>query len=352
MPTRKGKTRTALDTLNLRYALDRRRFLQGTAALVGAAGLGALAPGRLARAAGYPEHNIEIIIPTGEGGGADRDARAFTKVWAKHLSTNFEFGYYPGAAGQVGYEFYMNREPDAYSLIFANLGPEVIMLELQKTGIRVGEDLVYIQQTLSEPMAIWVGPQSPFTTLEQLVEEGRKRPIIVSVSRLPHPASIGVLAIGEQTGAQFTLVPYGGGNPASLAAITMEVDCCALPTTNTIVLGDQARVLGIFADRNVAPAGTDNAPTVNQALGTKVPNMGSSRAWGIHRAAYDKYPERVHALVASLQATMTDPELVAAVEDTGVPSVFIDPGDQEVAMATAREMRELALRYRELLSGA
>lgn len=337
-------------------ALGRRRFLQGGGALLGAAGLGLAGPGlagpRLAAAQSYPERNIEIVIPTGEGGGADRDARAFAQVWSKHIGANMEFGYYPGAAGQVGYMFYMGREPDAHSLIFANLGPEVIMLELQNTGIEIGRDLIYFQQTLSEPMAVWVGPDSPFETLEQLVDEAKRRVVTVSVSRLPHPASIGMLALGEALGAQFMLVPYGGGNPSAMAAITREVDCCALPITNTIVLGDQARVLGVFDDRNAVPDDTDNAPTVNDALGTSLPPLTSSRAWGIHKAAYDAHPDRVQTLVETMQATIADPEYATAVEATGVPASFIDAGGEAVAMRSAEEMRELARRYRDLLSGA
>jgi tripartite-type tricarboxylate transporter receptor subunit TctC len=343
--------------MNNRYskvstALSRRAFMKQSGMYLGAAGVAGMTGAAPAFAQTYPDHNLDIIIPTGEGGGADRDARTFAKVWANHISTNFEFGYYPGAAGQVGYEFYMGREADAYSLIFANLGPEVIMLEMQNTGINVGEDIVYIQQTLSEPMSVWVGPNSPFATLQDLVEEGKKRPVTVSVSRLPHPASIGMLALGEATGANFVLVPYGGGNPSSMAAITGEVDCCALPVTNTIVLGDQARVLGLFADSNVAPDQTNNAPTVNDAMGTSIPAMTSSRAWGMHRKAYDAYPERVAALVASMQATLADPAYVEAVEGSGVPAVFIDAGGEDVAMATAAAMKELAIKYRDLLTGA
>jgi tripartite-type tricarboxylate transporter receptor subunit TctC len=332
--------------------IGRRRFLGTAGAAAAAAGAGSLlAPGR-AFAQEFPSRNIDIIIPTGEGGGADRDARAFASVWGNHLPTNFQFGYYPGAAGQVGYEFYMSREPDAYSLIFANLGPEVIMLELQDTGISVGEDIVYIQQTLSEPMAVWVGPNSPYRTLEELVEEGQRRPITVAVSRLPHPASIGMLALGEALGIEIVLVPYGGGNPTAMAAITMEVDCAALPVTNSIVLADQSLVLGIFADENVAPDGTDNAPTVNAALGTSIPPLTSSRAWGVHRAAYDAYPERIARLKESMEATLSDPAYVEAVEGAGVPTVFIDPGDEAQAMATAQATLEMARRYRDLLTGS
>jgi len=332
--------------------IGRRSFLKATGAVAAAAGASSLLMPSRAFAQDFPTRNLDIIIPTGEGGGADRDARAFASIWGRHLPTNFQFGYYPGAAGQVGYEFYMSREPDAYSLIFANLGPEVIMLELQNTGIEVGRDIVFIQQTLSEPMCVWVGPNSPHRTLEELVEAGRRRPLTVAVSRLPHPASIGMLALGEALGIEIVLVPYGGGNPTAMAAITMEVDCAALPITNSIVLGDQSIVLGVFADENVAPDGTDNAPSVNAALGTSIPALTSSRAWGMHRAAYDAHPERVARLVESMQATLADPDFVTAVEGTGVPSVFIDAGDESVAMTSARDTIELARRYRDLLTGS
>jgi tripartite-type tricarboxylate transporter receptor subunit TctC len=326
---------------------DRRGFLAGSAALLGASALG----GR-AFAQSFPERNLEIIIPTAEGGGADRDARTFTTIWGGKINTGFEFGYYPGAAGQVGYKFYMEREPDAYSLIFANLGPEVIMLETQDTGIEIGRDIVYIQQTSSEPMAIFVAANSPIQSLQQLVDEGKKRTVTVSTSRLPHPGSLGVLSLGEATGADLKLIPYGGGNPTAMAAITMEVDASVLPFANPIALGDQVRVLGVFADRNVAPEMSGDAPTVNGALGTSVPNFDSSRAWGVHKAAYDAFPERIAVLKESMQATLADPAYAAAVEATGLPTAFIDAGGEDVAMATAMATREVARRFRDLLAGA
>src|SRR3546814_20390966 len=63
--------------------------------------------------AAYPERNLEIVIPTAEGGGADRDIGIFTSVWKNHLYTNFEYSFFPGEAGQVGYEVFGGKlEPD------------------------------------------------------------------------------------------------------------------------------------------------------------------------------------------------------------------------------------------------
>jgi tripartite-type tricarboxylate transporter receptor subunit TctC len=327
----------------------RRGFIHGSAALLGATALG-LPRGALAQ--DFPSRPFNVVIPTAEGGGADRDARAFVGVWSKHIGQSVEFGYYPGAAGQVGYKFFMEREPDAYNLIFANLGPEVIMLETQDTGIEVGRDIVYIQQISSEPMSIFVGERSPIRTLEELVETAKQRTVTIGTSRLPHPGSIGILALADATGGNFKLVPYGGGNPTAMAAITMETDAAVLPFANPVSLGDQVRTLGVFATRNPAPAESGNAPTVNEALGTSLPNFDSSRAWGLHRAAYDAFPDRVARLKETMDAAVNDPAYLDAVRAAGLPTVFIDAGGEDVAMATANAVKELARKYRDMLAGA
>ncbi|HEX2333243.1 MAG TPA: tripartite tricarboxylate transporter substrate binding protein, partial [Burkholderiales bacterium] len=73
----------------------RRRMLAGAGA--------ALALGPLnARAQGFPSKNIRVVIPTAQGGGAERLARSFDEGWSKLLKTNFEYSFFPGAAGQVG----------------------------------------------------------------------------------------------------------------------------------------------------------------------------------------------------------------------------------------------------------
>jgi tripartite-type tricarboxylate transporter receptor subunit TctC len=103
--------------------ISRRTLLRSGVAATAAT----LAAPYVARAEDYPSQNIDVVIPTREGGGADRNFRAFTSVWKKYLDTNFEPGFYPGASGRVGYEVFMGKaEPNAYNLIFGNMGPEVL----------------------------------------------------------------------------------------------------------------------------------------------------------------------------------------------------------------------------------
>ncbi|MPZ10699.1 MAG: twin-arginine translocation signal domain-containing protein [Kiloniellaceae bacterium] len=327
----------------------RRRFIAGTSAVAGAT----LLTGALSRPAwaAFPERNLEIVIPTAEGGGADRDIRIFTSVWKNHIETSFEYSFFPGAAGQVGYEVYGGkREPDCYSLLFANMGPEVIMQALQKPSVKLGEDFVYINQISSEVMSLFVPANSQFQSIEQLVEEGKKRTVTIAVSRLPHPASIGCLALAEATGANFQLVPYGGGNPSAMAAITGEVDACALPLANPIKLGEQVKILTTFGN-NPALAETGNAPAVNSVFGTKIPELTSSRGFGLHTKAIEQYPDRFEVIKSSMEKVKDDPAYPEAVKKAGLPTAFIDFGDKQRAMQGAEETLALAAKYEALLTG-
>lgn len=87
----------------------RRELLRGAAGVAGLAAIGTSLI-REAVAAGYPDRNIKVIIPTREGGGADRNFRAFSGIWKNYLNTKFEPGFFPGASGRVGYEVYMGKK--------------------------------------------------------------------------------------------------------------------------------------------------------------------------------------------------------------------------------------------------
>ena len=71
----------------------RRRLIAGSAAAI------ALNP-LFSRAQGFPSKNMRVVIPTGQGGGADRLARVFDDFWGPLLKANFEYGFSPARPGR------------------------------------------------------------------------------------------------------------------------------------------------------------------------------------------------------------------------------------------------------------
>jgi len=326
------------------FAMTRR----GALALGAAAGLAPLT----ARAqAAFPQRNFRVVVPTGQGGGADRLARAFDDSWGRQLGRQFEYEFYAGAAGQVGYELFTSRrDPDAYNLLFGNMGPEMIMYALQKPKFRFPEDIAYFCRIDIDDSAIFVKEGSPFRRVEDVVAEAKKRPLNVAVSRIPHPASIGMLALGAAQGAKFNLIPYGGGSPTMVAVMSGEADIGALPVSGLTAQAGRLKVLSVFAKTNVVADLTDNAPTINQAFGTSIPDLYSSRSWAIHTQAIEKFPDRFKRLEETAKAVFDDPVFKDALTKAGQPLQTVHFGDRALCTEYALGMIELANRFRNELS--
>jgi tripartite-type tricarboxylate transporter receptor subunit TctC len=329
---------------------SRRSFLK-TATAAGTA-LAAGASFMRAFAAGYPERNINVIVPTREGGGADRNLRAFTGIWKKYLNTNFAPGFFPGASGRVGYEVYMGKyDPDCYSLIFGNMGPELLNWVVKPPTFNVN-DYIYFGRVDTDPGCVFVGAErSNFTSIDEIVAEGKKRKLNVGTSRLAHPASIGILALGEHTGAQFNLIPLSGGKKTVAGAVTGEMDLSVLTSGTVAAAGDAVRTLLVFDDKNLLGERLDNAPTMNDHFGSDLPPMLSARAFAIHRTATEQYPDRFQFLQDSFKKVFDDPDYKAAVLKAKGNWEYINYGGVEECAEYARDISEIGERFKPLLTG-
>ena len=331
----------------------RRSFLQGSAVALGAGALAGV-PFRGAAAADFPSRTIEVIVPTREGGGADRNLRAVTGVWKKYLNgATFEPGFYPGASGRVGYEVYMGkREPNPHNLLFGNMGPEVLNWVVQPPeSFQFPGDYKYFAHVDLDPSVIFVQADGPFQTIEDVVAEGKRRTLSVATSRLAHPASLGVLALGEATGAKFNLIPFSGGRNTIAAVVTGETDLGTLPSGGVVARGDVIRIVLMFNDTNPLGEKANNAPVVNDVFGTSLPPLVSSRAFALHSATFEQFPDEVAMLQDSLKQAFEDPAYKEAIVQTGAPWEVIAYGGMEACEAYVRNIIEVGERFKPLLTG-
>jgi tripartite-type tricarboxylate transporter receptor subunit TctC len=327
--------------------LTRRAFCGGVAA---AAGL-PLACLSGAQAQAFPQRKFQVVVPTGQGGGAERLARAFSAVWSKQLRQPFEYEFHAGAAGQVGYTLYVQKRPrDGHNLLFGNMGPEMIMYALRNPAYKFPDDYFYFCRTDVDDSCVFVRAASPFKRIEDVVAEGRKRRLNVATSRIPHPASIGILSLGKETNSQFNLVPFGGGNPTQVAVINGEVDVGVLPIAGIVRLKDQFRILGIFNKENILKEQSGNAPPINAVFGTKIPDLYSSRSWAIHTEFAEKNPAAFNLLDDSAKKVMEDPAFVEEAKKGGEAEEILRYGDRKTCTEYALAMVDLAKEYHSILS--
>src|ERR1700760_4571426 len=95
--------------------LPRRQFLLVAA---GAAALPALPP--MARAQGYPNKFIKLILPYTPGSPNDVLARLFTPALSAQLVQSIVIDNRPGGGTSIGTRAVMTAEPDGYTLLWSN----------------------------------------------------------------------------------------------------------------------------------------------------------------------------------------------------------------------------------------
>ena len=230
------------------------------------------------------------------------------------------------------------------------MGPEVLNWAIQAPTFDVN-DYFYFGQVDKDPGCLFVGAESKLQTLDDVIAEGKKRKLNVGTSRMAHPASIGLLALGEATGAQFNLIPLSGGKNTVAGAVTGEVDFSVLTSGSVIAAGEAVKTLLVFGENRVGAALND-APSMNSVYGTDLPEMLSSRAFGIHKKAADDHPDRMDKLTSTFKATFDDPALLAAyIASKGTPE-YLSYGGIEECKTFTNAMLELGAKYKDLLSGA
>jgi len=241
-------------------------------------------------------------------------------------------------------------DADCYSLIFGNMGPEVLNWVVKAPTFDVN-DYLYFGRVDTDPGCVFVGADSAFRSIDDIVAESKKRKLNVGTSRLAHPASIGILALGEETGVQFNLIPLSGGKNTVAGAVTGEMDFSVLTSGTVASAGDAVRTLPVFNDENLLGERLDNAPTMNDHFGTSLPPMLSARAFGIHRAAVEAHPDRFKVLQDTFKKVFDDPDYKAGVLKLKGNWEYINYGGVDDCAEYVKNIMEIGARFKPLLTG-
>jgi tripartite-type tricarboxylate transporter receptor subunit TctC len=332
------------------------RIGRRTVLLGGAAAL-ATAPLSRAFAQAFPSENLKVMVATREGGGADRNLRAFWSVWKNYLKTDMEASFYPGGAGRVAYEKYMGiAKPDGYTLLFGNMGPEVLNWVVQPpSGFKFPGDYVYFNQVDVDPSCIFIdAKKSTFKSIDDIVAEGKKRTLNVACSRIAHPASLGALAIARHTGAKFNLVPLSGGRNVYASVSSGEMDIGAIPLSGVVERHTTFKTVLVFDDEPYSKELTAqlyDAPRANKHFGIKLPDLHSARAFAIKTEAIEKHPDRFKVLSDTSAKVFADPAFKVAIEKTKAPWELVRHGNRERCAKYVQEIVAIGEQYKDLLKG-
>lgn len=170
---------------------------------------------------------IEYVIPYGPGGGTDPVGREFSRMLAEELGTRAVVTNMPGGDTAIGVGHIVNSTPDGHTIGLSSTGGAIIQPIINPDLAYASEDFEVLAKMTEAPNAILVGKDSPYETLDDLLEDARERPGEVRVGGPGTYISTGFAAVSleEQADVEFTLVPFSGGaGEAALGAMSNEVD--------------------------------------------------------------------------------------------------------------------------------
>ncbi len=244
--------------------MDRRSFVVGSAAAAAA-----LATRSTMAQETYPTRAITLINPFPPGGAADVVGRPFAAVLEPMIQKPVVIETKAGAAGAVGAQFAATAKPDGYTLL-VHIVSISGFAEVDKLFGRqpkfTRDDFIPIARFIADPMVIMTNDQQPYKTLQQFVDDAKKRPneIIFSSSGLYGALHLPTALFMKAAGIQMRHLPTLGGGPNITALLGNNSQVCAsgiAPAMGQIKAG-KARALASFGAQR-SPALPD-VPTLKE----------------------------------------------------------------------------------------
>ena len=275
----------------------------------------------------YPNRPIQLIIPIPAGGGGDVNGRLLVEDLVKILGQQIMVVNKPGASDSLGTDALAKSKKDGYTLgytssaamVFARVtNPESVPYDPIKDFDPLGSHTFF-------PLCFAVQANSPWKTFNDLIDYAKKNPgkLRVSTAGVGSTANFDVELTQTLTGAEFTHVPFKGGEAVVTALLGghVEVSCDIVGKFLPHVEAGKVRFLLVSRKISFLP----NVPTITE-LGYKRELLS-----GWHGMfGPSGLPEDVKKiLIPAVEKAVKNPETKAKIEKVGYTVEYKSPEEQK-----------------------
>jgi len=225
----------------------------------------------------YPSRPVTMVVAFPPGGVADITARPTAFAMEKALKQRVIIENKPGAAGATGNAYVAHSKPDGYTLLMAlssiSVIPEAERLQGKKPPYELSE-FAPIALISADPVVLVVREDAPWKTVNDLVEDAKKRPgkISYSSSGIFGALHMPFTLLEHATGTTLWHVPYNGGGPAVQALLGSQVDA---------TVGGPAAMIGQIRAKKFRPLASFGGKRLDS-----LPNVPTLKELGIDAEYY------------------------------------------------------------------
>jgi tripartite-type tricarboxylate transporter receptor subunit TctC len=273
--------------------------------------------------AAFPEKPVNYVIPFGPGGESDITARFQQSFFNDKFGEELVISYKPGGGGAVGWSQLNRMKGDGYTMMGINL-PHIILKPKQKNVGFKTEDITGISIFHFTPDAIVVRNDSPFETLQDLVDSAKSTPkaTIFSGSGKGTANHLAKLRFDKMAGVKTTYVPFKGTGKAVAALLGSQVSAEWGYTSVGAQHPEKVRMLAVAMEKR-HPKFPD-VPTFKE--------LGYELVSGAYRgiAVPESTPKATRVrLSAMIQEINDDPDFKQKMENKGMALLNIGEADYE-----------------------
>jgi tripartite-type tricarboxylate transporter receptor subunit TctC len=264
---------------------------------------------------GFPNQEIEIVVPYAPGGLLDLAFRVISDELSRNFGTPIVIVNKPGGAGMIGTEYVLHSKPDGYTLLAGQNSIFVLMPATQSDLPYKTSDFIPIARYANSPNLLLVRKGAPWKTLEELIDYAKKNPgkLACGSGGIATVTHFMLEMLKLDAGLDIQHVPFKGGGPGNTAILGGHIDLLTstLPTVHALLKSGDLRGLAITSE-NRNPEFPE-IPTFNEkgypkcSLGLWV---GLFAPKGIGKLVAEK-------ISAVLEKTVRTPRVMKKLEDIG-----------------------------------
>ncbi len=295
----------------------------------------------------YPDKPVKLIVCYSPGGATDFQARIVTMKAQTYLGQPIVIINKPGGGGMVGWNWFVtSASNDGYELVAYNvphfIAQSIVYPEKAKYNINNMEP---IANWGTDPAVLVVPKNSPFNSVQDLVDYAKKNPGKVTFSGAGRYVGhhIALLQLEKAAGIKAKYIPYKGGVPALLAVISGEVMAGFNNTSDAYRSRDRLKILAV-ADLQRNPFIPD-VKTFKE-LGFNVDDTSNNRR-GI-AVPKGTPPEIIKKLSDAFVKMFKDKKVQKRMKDGGSGMMVLTREEtKEMWSRTEKELRKV---FKEILS--
>ena len=272
----------------------------------------------------FPSRPVTILIGYPPGGSIDATARTLAPVLQRLIGHPVLVVNRPGAAAVVGTQQVAIAAPDGYTITVATtqlaLSPAVDQV-FGRPPTFTRDMFRPIALVSADPSLVFVNTSQPWMTLEDLVDDARKRPgeILYASGGLYGTTHVAIEIFEKATATRMRHLPTTGGGPALTAVLGNHA---ALLAAHPAVGGPQ------FKAGKLRPL-----VTMGQQRVATFPDVPTMKEMGYDGEYYQwngvfvqaKVPEPIVRFWREAVAkAVKDPELIASVARQGTSVTYLD----------------------------